>query len=1024
MINESNVLIAEVQIKEYPLYTNDGLYSDGTKQSLGTGYTVQGISTEIRYSTTLNGVIAGGIYLNDVTTPYSGTIVVRDCNTGQIVAQEVITNGEFTIHNLNPSLKYDVECIPADSNLYQRKTINEYNPIVGIRDIDVVLYNQSTIRTNKYEALFKVSNIHGDFSFNTNLPVGIGELTIIKLTDEFYKVEGVPTANIVTYSVIVSDMRLNTNSTKTIDILANLSLGSVDVNFGTLTSDSYGFTTVNVVGTPTVAPYANGEGLSITGSTNAITFTENSVLNVGTTEFEMIIDFKIISKLNGDYCPLITTASGTSNVAGNVAVEVVDTGLKIRYFDGLPESTSNTILVDYFFETNKEYSIKISRGNNTEFKVYINNSLEYSNQSFYSKNINFASGGKTNVGFASWQSGIYEVVFDRFQLIENASFDVYPAYKDDIVSTSVYAVYITDKITDIKSYEYDTTTGYQLVAGKLIKSTVGKPTVLKNFEGLRDLFTIEFKCAFETSLTRQYVLYNNAISIYYENNKINVSLYGELFSSNIVDLNSIVTIKKTYYDVTIIVNDVKQTFQTSTKYISIPLYIDTFILSDGANTNIFTGSVEYILFDNNVYNFDHVGKILSIKDDTNLDMAVNETSNLTLPRPSNAVGNITWSLFAGSLPSNVELTTDGIIFGAPTTESRYVFKLKCVDSIGQVGYITHNIRVGKVVSYCRFEGNNAATTMTDLAGKTWTSNSGANLSTAVKKFGTSSGYFNGSAMDWTTPQTTDFDFGRNDFTISAWVYNTGAHSNAYRTIMSKRNNWSTNAISWCLMRYNNTDNKYRFEGWNGPNAFGYPFGNVSLNVWEFVTVCRKGAFLYCSVNGVVEKFYFSWYIYDYNYATAIGQGDVSNSMNFAGYIDEVKVVKGSALYTKNFTPPTKPSDFPSNILIGSANNLTATSSNNKITITWDHDEYPTTFKYYRSTTTMNPASMPIAINDNITGQFNTRTYTDSDPTLVVGTTYYIRIGSVKNGVEKISNEIGVVVTSFKAPYNLTGEYKP
>ena len=71
---------------------------------------------------------------------------------------------------------------------------------------------------------------------------------------------------------------------------------------------------------------------------------------------------------------------------------------------------------------------------------------------------------------------------------------------------------------------------------------------------------------------------------------------------------------------------------------------------------------------------------------------------------------------------------------------------------------------------------------------------------------------------------------------------------------------------------------------------------------------------------------------------------------------------------------------------------------------------------------MNPASMPIAINDNVAGQFETRTYTDSDPTLVVGTTYYIRIGSVKNGVEKISNEINIILIALGAPYNLVGEY--
>ena len=54
--------------------------------------------------------------------------------------------------------------------------------------------------------------------------------------------------------------------------------------------------------------------------------------------------------------------------------------------------------------------------------------------------------------------------------------------------------------------------------------------------------------------------------------------------------------------------------------------------------------------------------------------------------------------------------------------------------------------------------------------------------------------------------------------------------------------------------------------------------------------------------------------------------------------------------------------------------------------------------YYRSTTPMNPESMPAATATGITGT----TYTDV--TATQDTTYYVRFGSVRGGVEKISNE--------------------
>ena len=54
--------------------------------------------------------------------------------------------------------------------------------------------------------------------------------------------------------------------------------------------------------------------------------------------------------------------------------------------------------------------------------------------------------------------------------------------------------------------------------------------------------------------------------------------------------------------------------------------------------------------------------------------------------------------------------------------------------------------------------------------------------------------------------------------------------------------------------------------------------------------------------------------------------------------------------------------------------------------------------YYRSLSPMDPESMPAATATGITGT----TYTDT--TATVGTIYYVRFGSVRSGVEKISNE--------------------
>ena len=71
----------------------------------------------------------------------------------------------------------------------------------------------------------------------------------------------------------------------------------------------------------------------------------------------------------------------------------------------------------------------------------------------------------------------------------------------------------------------------------------------------------------------------------------------------------------------------------------------------------------------------------------------------------------------------------------------------------------------------------------------------------------------------------------------------------------------------------------------------------------------------------------------------------------------------------------------------------------RLEITWNLDGLVSSQNYYRDTTTIDPQSLPEprAVLDG-----GDRTYVDTDITF--GTRYYVRIGSVKNGTEKLSDE--------------------
>lgn len=81
---------------------------------------------------------------------------------------------------------------------------------------------------------------------------------------------------------------------------------------------------------------------------------------------------------------------------------------------------------------------------------------------------------------------------------------------------------------------------------------------------------------------------------------------------------------------------------------------------------------------------------------------------------------------------------------------------------------------------------------------------------------------------------------------------------------------------------------------------------------------------------------------------------------------------------------------------------------NRLELNWKLDGFVDEQRYYCSETPIDPANLsaPKAI---LAG--DARTYIDSDS--IVDVTYYIRVSSVRNGVEKLSEELTVTVSSVK-----------
>jgi hypothetical protein len=214
-----------------------------------------------------------------------------------------------------------------------------------------------------------------------------------------------------------------------------------------------------------------------------------------------------------------------------------------------------------------------------------------------------------------------------------------------------------------------------------------------------------------------------------------------------------------------------------------------------------------------------------------------------------------------------------------------------------------DVYVNNVSLLLRGNGTDGSTTFVDssLSPKTITAVGNAQISTAQSKFGGASMLFDGNGDYLQASYNSSYDFGTGDFTVELWIYragnSTGGVGSDYEALIGS--NASGNS-KWTIYLRRSTKN----IAWFGDDGTlrETSGATISDSAWYHVAWCRSGSTLRGFIDGTQRYSATATGSYTTGSEMRIAY-DLDANRQFYGYIDDLRITKGVARYTANFTPP-------------------------------------------------------------------------------------------------------------------------
>jgi len=181
----------------------------------------------------------------------------------------------------------------------------------------------------------------------------------------------------------------------------------------------------------------------------------------------------------------------------------------------------------------------------------------------------------------------------------------------------------------------------------------------------------------------------------------------------------------------------------------------------------------------------------------------------------------------------------------------------------------------------------------------------AKSSTTQTKYLSSSIKFDGTGDRITIPVDEVFEFGTGDFTIEMWLWYTGTIAR-YPLILGNGISGSGIYSGWAVVIISGELKLDRYTGSQTTTTFGSI--NAAADTWHHLAIARSGTTIRAFINGTqVGSDITNSISYNRHNSDPLNIGyavDGAGTHQWNGYFSDIRITKGLARYTSNFTAPT------------------------------------------------------------------------------------------------------------------------